>query len=289
MKNVFKFGAIALGLALLAISCDMKVEVAEQPAATKMITVSCTLPDAGPDSKVTLTNDGSVGKTAWVNGDEVFFHGKKVGSGYSCVAAAHDVSLDGKTAYFTIPDLSEKYDGGTNYNSSLFAAYPASAVATYAEGKSWYYISGFKDTNNLLLVGCNDMVNDEYSFKFFNVTGALSFKVDGSSFGGFDQYVFEGNGGETIGWSNLAVAFALLKSDGVSIEKRYNYTGSTAPGPTSGAITSLLVTPDAGWDNGTTVNTIYFPSTGDAYSSDGANFLPVLLSNSIRAVKRLRD
>lgn len=263
-----------LTIAAMAFSCQRisNVDAPEdsQDANVKMITVTCTLPDADPDSKVTLVNDGLKGKTEWVAGDEVFFHGKKVGTGYSCVAAAHDVSADGKTAKFTIPDLSEKYDGGTSYNSSLFAIYPASAVADYTEGKSWYYISAFKNTNNLLLAACNDFTADEYSFTFFNLVGALSFKVDGSSFGGFDKYVFEGNGGETIGWTQHSVAFATLKSDS-SVEERYRYKGSSGPGASSGALTTIAVTPASGWDNGSTINTIYFPGTGE-YDKAAANF-----------------
>lgn len=272
------YSLLAFVAASLVVSCQ-KNEVVESPEAqpneVKMITVSCTLPTADSDTKVTLTNDGEKGKTAWVNGDEVFFHGKYVGTSgdnvYSCVASAHDVSADGKTAYFTIPDLSEKYDGGESYRSSIFAAYPASAIADYTAGAKWYYISAFKNTNNLLLAACNDFDVDEYSFKFFNLTGALSFKVDGSSFGGFDKYIVEGNNGETIGWEKHSVSFATLKSSG-SVEERYRYKGSSGPGASSGALTTIVVTPsDDNWDNGTTVNTVYFPGTGE-YDKAAANF-----------------
>lgn len=272
------YSLLAFVAASLVVSCQ-KNEVVESPEAqpneVKMITVSCTLPTADSDTKVTLTNDGETGKTAWVNGDEVFFHGKYVGTSgdnvYSCVASAHDVSADGKTAYFTIPDLSGKYDGGESYRSSIFAAYPASAIADYTAGAKWYYISAFKNTNNLLLAACNDFDVDEYSFKFFNLTGALSFKVDGSSFGGFDKYIVEGNNGETIGWEKHSVSFATLKSSG-SVEERYRYKGSSGPGASSGALTTIVVTPsDDNWDNGTTVNTVYFPGTGE-YDKAAANF-----------------
>lgn len=272
MKRTIKFLTLALCPVVFAISCEREMNIVEENSPeVKMVTVSCTLPSSeDPESKVTLVNDGTKGKTSWVNGDEVFFHGKKVGSGNSCVAAAHDVSADGKTAYFTIPVLSNLYDGGTSYISSMFAAYPASAVAEYSEGVSWYYISAFKNTNTLLLAGCNDFTGDEYSFKFFNLTGALSFMVDGSSFGGFDKYVFEGNNEETIGWDKHSVAFATLKTTGV-VEERYRYKGSSGPGASSGPKTVITVTPAAGWDNGTTVNTIYFPGTGE-YDKAAANF-----------------
>lgn len=264
-----------LTIAAMAFSCQRisNVEALEdsQDTNVKMITVTCTLPASDPDSKVTLVNDGVKGKTSWVNGDEVFFHGAKVGTGYSYVASAHDVSVDGKTAKFTIPDLSDKYDGGEYYQSSLFVAYPASAVTDFSDGNTWNYLSGFKNTNLLLLAGCNDFTVDENSFYFYPLTGAISFKVDGSSFGGFDKYVFEGNSGETIGWTNHTVSFAALKSTG-EIEKRYRYKGSSRPYASSGAKTAITVTPsDPDWDNGTTVNTVYFPGTGE-YDKAAANF-----------------
>lgn len=267
MKKIF---VIALSAAALALSCEKMIEIPEEnPAEPKMITVSCTIDDSA--TKVSLTNTGTVGKTAWEEGDKVFFHGKKVGTGYSYVATAQNISADGKTAQFIIPELNNKYDGGTYYQSSLFAIYPADLVEDYSDGDSWNYLSAVKETNHLLLAACNDFTKDEYSFTFFNLTGALSFKVDGSAFGGFDKYIFQGNNGETIGWGHHTVSFATQKSDG-SVEKRYRYKGSGRPYASSDPKTTIVVSPsDPNWDNGTTVNTVFFPGTGE-YDLAAANF-----------------
>lgn len=235
----------------------------------RMIEVTCTLPAQSSDSKVTLTNDGEYGKTAWVNGDEVLFHGEYMGEKddktYSYVASAHDVSADGKTAHFTIPDLDGKYapDPANSYLSSIFALYPADLVYDYAPKAHWYYASGFKETNHLLLAGYNlHRDDDPYTFNFINLTGALSFKVSGE----FDAYSIEGNNGETIGWDRYTVTAAQCTS---WQEHRTCYKGSTGPGGTSGAHTSILVEPAGStWCNGSTINTVFFPGTGSESDND---------------------
>lgn len=276
MKKLY-YISLAVICGLISFSCQKVIEEEGQQLNpnVKMIKVSCALPANSTDSKVTLTNDGVSGKIAWEEGvDQVLFHGEYMGEDathtYSYVATAENVSVDGKTAEFTIPDLDGKYSGGSSYRSSMFAIYPASAAYNYDFEDAWYYISCFKKTNQLMLVACNDTeVNDGKTFKFYNLSGALSFKVAGD----FDKYVFQGNAGETVGWDKYSVAFATLKKDG-TVETRYCYTGSSGPGGTTGAQTSIEVTPGGtSWRNGSTVNTIFFPGTGpSATSTNAVNF-----------------
>ena len=278
---------LALAAAVMAFSCQRVAEIdvfdetpsteidEVRPTDVKMVTVSCTIADVDPESKVTLTNDGSVGKTEWENGDEVLFHGAFVGTSgsdyYSYVAAAHDVSGDGKTAQFTIPEIAMRFNhSNINWTSDarttdIYAIYPASAAADFSDGDEWYFISAFKNTNHLLLAGVNDTrVDGGYSFTFINLTGALSFKVNSDGTGGFDSYTFCGNNNEVLGYTNYCI-----KTDrtGDTNDYRTLYTGSDGPGPTSGEIHSITVgsamSPWTGHD-GTTINTIYFPN--------GANF-----------------
>lgn len=279
---------LALAAAVMAFSCQRvaEIDVPEEtpsqeidevlPSNVKMITVSCTLPDSDDsDTKVTLTNDGSKGKVAWEDDDAVLFHGAQVGSSgsdyYSYIATAHDVSADGKTAKFTIPELTPRFNH-SNFSwtdaertTDLYAIYPADLAVDFSNGDYWYFVSAFKSTNHLLLAGVNDTrVDGGYSFSFINLTGALSFKVDSDGTGGFDSYTFSGNNNEVIGYTNYCI-----KTDrtGDTNDYRTIYTGTDGPGPTSGDIHSITIgsdeTPWTGHD-GTTINTIYFPN--------GANF-----------------
>lgn len=273
MKKVLTYSAAALFAAALAFSCQRVMEEqpvleeskeeapAEEPVAQpKMITVTCSIDS--PDSKVTLTNDGTVGKTAWEMTDEVLFHGKKVGvSGddvYSYVAVPTGISDDGKTAFFEIPELAQPYSDNS-YKSTLFAAYPASAVADFSNGTSWYYVSVFKDTNHLLLAGYNNPEENEgHSFKFVNLTGALSFKVSGD----FDAYRVLGNNHEVLGYDKYCVTAAETATWGPEI--RTCYRGSSGPGASASPREYIYVAPtDANWANGTTINTVFFPGTGN--------------------------
>lgn len=264
MKKSIIFWAIALCSVCLAVSCERDILVIEEntPEETKMITVSCTIADINPDTKVSLTNDGTVGKTSWVEGDEVFFHGEYVGTKddkvYSCVARAYNVSADGKSASFDIPDLASPYSS-TSYKSTLFAAYPASAVTEFTGRQHWYYLTSFKNTNQYLLGGYNNPEIDEgHSFTFVNLTGALSFKVTGE----FDAYKVVGNNHEVLAYGNYCVSLAETSTWGP--ELRTCYRGSTAPGPTSDPKEYVYVKPtDPNWANGMTINTVYFPGTGN--------------------------
>ena len=265
MKKIITLFSV-IAAAILSFSCAKNAVEEPNIAPEGFITVSCTLSNADtPDSKVTLTNDGTSGKTRWVDGDKVFFHGAYVGTSgddkYSYVAAAHDVSADGKTAQFTIPEIAKRFNNSeiswrnTKYVTDLYAVYPASAVADFSDGDDWYFVSAFKSTNHLLLAGCNDTrVNDGLTFTFINLTGALSFKVDGD----FDSYSISGNNDETVGYTNYCVKMDR-NSDAGTNDFRTLYVGSDGPGPSSGAQTSIVVND---WDgaDGTTINTVYFPN-----------------------------
>ena len=194
----------AFGMIMIAFSCEKEVSINEEldSQEMEMISVTCTIDTREgdvSDSKVTLENDGSVGKTKWENTDEVLFRGYKVGQAtgktYYHVTTPTSISADGKTATFTIPVFDKPYDNA-DWNSTMFAAYPASALLQYDGSEtSWYYITGFKETNHLLLAGYNNKTDasNGTNFTFQNLTGAISFKVDGD----FDEYEFVGNNGET--------------------------------------------------------------------------------------------
>lgn len=267
------YSLLAFVAASLVVSCQ-KNEVVESPKAqpneVKMITVSCILPTADPDTKVTLTKEDGKGKTRWENGDEVLFHGALVGTSgddiYSYVATAHDVSADGQTASFTIPDIAMRFNHDNinwrdqKYKTDLYAVYPASAVADFADGDEWFFISAFKNTNHLLLAACNDTrVSGGMTFEFINLTGALSFVVNDDGIdGGFDAYAISGNNSETVGYTNYCVKMDI-NGDKDSKDYRTLYVGSDGPGPSSGNLTTILV---EDWDgaDGTTVNTVFFPN-----------------------------
>lgn len=271
MKKIFY--SLAIVAISLVVSCQ-KNEVVESPEAqpneVKMITVSCTLPTADSDTKVTLTKEDGKGKTRWENGDEVLFHGALVGTSgddiYSYVATAHDVSADGQTASFTIPDIAMRFNHDNinwrdqKYKTDLYAVYPASAVADFADGDEWFFISAFKNTNHLLLAACNDTrVSGGMTFEFINLTGALSFVVNDDGIdGGFDAYAISGNNSETVGYTNYCVKMDI-NGDKDSKDYRTLYVGSDGPGPSSGNLTTILV---EDWDgaDGTTVNTVFFPN-----------------------------
>lgn len=279
---------LALAAAVMAFSCQRvaEIDLPEEASSTeinevlppevKMITVSCTLPDSDdPNTKVTLTNEDSKGKVAWVDGDPVLFHGALMGTSgsdyYSYVATAHDISGDGKTAKFTIPEIAQRFNHANidwrneKYTTDLYALYPASAVSDFADGDEWFFVSSFKNTNHILLAGANDTrVDDGLSFTFINLTGAISFKVDSDGTGGFDSYTFSGNNNEVVGYTNYCIK---MDRDGDTDDFRTKYTGGDGLGPTSGELTSITVGSDMSpWTghDGTTINTIFFPN--------GANF-----------------
>lgn len=271
MSKTLKYWALAICPALLAISCEKEATLEdENPAQPQKVyrTITLEYPD-DPDTRVSLAADG---KTAWEAGDEILIHGQKMGySGdeyYSRVVtlAAGDIKDAGKTATFTFEDIvADKSWGRTGYKATMFAAYPASAVANYSNGESWYYSTGFKTSNTLLLAGCNDTsVNDGNTFTFIHLSGVLSFVVDAD----VDSYVFSGNGGsEIVGYTTYAVRVDTQSSFG----DKNDIPHTSGSGPTcAGAQTSVSgpVTAD-----GSTVNYIYFPGGVNLSSGFTIRFL----------------
>ena len=266
-----KYWALALCPALLAISCEKEATLEDEtPAQPQKVyrTITLEFPD-DPETRVSLAADG---KTAWEAGDEILIHGQKMGySGdeyYSRVVtlAAEDITDSGKTATFTFEDIvADKSWGRTGYKATMFAAYPASAVANYNNGDSWYYSIGFKTSNTLLLAGCNDTsVNDGNTFTFMHLSGVLSFVVDAD----VDSYVFSGNGGsEIVGYTTYAVRVDTQSSFG----DKNDIPHTSGSGPIcAGAQTSVSgpVTAD-----GSTVNYIYFPGGVNLSSGFTIRFL----------------
>lgn len=268
MKTM-KYFIIALGVSLFAISCNKETSVEETTpvSGVKMVTATCTISDPDPDSKVSLNTTN--GKTEWVLGDKIFIHGNNVGQSgetyYSYVATVTGLSADKKTATFEIPEI-QKYSK-SSYNSTLFAAYPAEAIIDFSNGATWYFYSAFKETNHLLLGGANDKdVNEGLTFSFLPLTGAISFTVDGSAFGGFDSYVFCGNNDETVGYTKYT--FRTAKNTSGVWDNNYNGYKTEGPSPSSGELKNIIVNSWSGAD-GTTVNTVYFPNPDNFTFTNG--------------------
>ena len=258
MKKIFKLLALALCPVLFAVACDKEIDVVNNEESTELQAsrVITLVYPSDPETKVSFAEDG---KTAWEAGDEILIHGQKIGhSGeeyYSRVVtlSAGDISVDGKTATFTLESIvADKSWGRTGYKANLFAAYPASAVKSVSDGTSWYYSTGF-DTNDILLLGgCNDTsVNDGNTFTFMHLSGVLSFVVSGD----FDSYEFSGNAGtEVLGYDVFSARVDQQTTFGD--KNAIPYSGSGGGIGCSGAKTTLTGSLVA---DGSTVNHIFFP------------------------------
>lgn len=255
MKKIY-YSTLAILAACLTFSC-VKSEMAvndEKPSEKVFRTITLQFP-SDPETKVSL--DDATGKTAWQAGDEILIHGQKMGNSgeeyYSRVVtlAAGDIKDEGKTATFTFEDIIvDKSWGRTGYKATMFAAYPASNVKSVSGGTSWYYTTGFDQTQGLLLGGCNNTdVNDGNTFTFLNLTGVLSFVVSGD----FDSYVFMGNNSEVVDYDVFAVRVDMESTFGDKVA--IPYTGSSGI-KCSGEKSSLSGSVVA---DGSTVNYLYFP------------------------------
>lgn len=187
MKSIFKLSALALLATALTVSCEKEMAV-EDVAAHQMERHTFTLAFAQPDTKLAITNEG---KTTWEVGDEIMIHGGTDGKLRQKVTlTADDISADGKKATITFEmDPYDRTDAGVV--SKFYAQYPASLVP---EG-AMYYECRFTGTNAPLMAACD--VND--TFVFYNLCGIITFEADGE----FDNFVFAGNGGETVGYSSV--------------------------------------------------------------------------------------
>ena len=236
MRNTSILTVLALGAAVLAVSCQKNVNEQEPVAAAGSRTFTCVI--ANPDTKVAVSD---AGKTTWEVGDEIVVHGES--DRMVVTLTADDISSDGKTATITVEGITP-YDrySDKGYTSTFYACYPASAVV---DGNLYYY-ARFSNTNNLLMAA----YNVEDTFVFYNLCGVISFKASGD----FDSYTFTGNNGETVGYSHYQVQLAATDNDP---DLRFNKTSD--PG-TSGPLTSISGSVVA---DGKTVNYIGIPMGAD--------------------------
>ena len=261
MRKIFVLTAILSG-AVISFSCQKSAEIPsekEDQAITKTFTCIWDSP-INSDTKVTLANDG---KTGWEVGDVIFVHANKGSNGKDIVLGVTEgssVSADGKTATFTV-SLS---DLNSSYNSQVYVAYPASAVKRNFDSKNYlYYTNRFDNTNAHLITGFNDKrVDDGSTIWFKNLCACISFVVNGD----FDQYIFKGNGNETVGYSTYQVRFDSnpnRKFAWIKTGSGYDFCDNT-----DGALKSISVSGWTGADN-TTINKLYIP-----YEDGGSKVFP---------------
>ena len=227
MKKMY---ILALAAATMAFSCN-KNAVEQAPVQEPVLrTFTCTI--AEPDTKLAI--DDANGKTTWEVGDEILIHGKATSENVTVTLTSTDISADAKTATFSVALPATAYDP-----DGYYAAYPADAYIEYSSDRGYYY-NTFDETNLPLMSAY--LSGD--SFLFFNLCGAISFVVDGD----YDQYVFSGNNGETVGYDRYNVK--ILSND-------KNYCRVSGTEGTVGEKTSITASVVA---DGTTVNRVFFPN-----------------------------
>lgn len=224
MKKIFILGLAAL---TMTISCQKSNDSLETSSShCVMRTITCTIAEPDPISKVSI--NATNGKTTWEVDDEILFHGKYTGehnsNAYSVVVKlkSNDISADGKSFTATIPDFINGADQAKwaeyGSESNIIAAYPASAVAVHY-GDNWYYQNKFNASNLPLMSGFNNEY-DSNSFTFYNLTGLLSFIVDGE----IDSYTLSGNGSEAVAYTDYASR--IYKKTNGSIQTDWVYAGT---------------------------------------------------------------
>jgi len=264
---LWMMGAACAALSL-ALACERVqeevIEGNEETNSERIIetrTFSCTIDNS--DTKLDIDADG---KTTWEVGDMILIHGEKIGTSssgkkYSTVVTltASDIVDDGKTAKIRLTTDTEGIQGiipyihtsggNRDYNSTLYAAYPADAVYDNTSYYSTYYHSIFSDTNRPLMVA----YDHEDTFVFKNVCAAISFTLPSNV--DFDSYTFTGNKGETVGYGRYTVKTSekLNGSEG----NYFPYTGGDVADPVSSPKLSLSGSVVC---DGTTLNTIFLPN-----------------------------
>ena len=252
MKIKFRFSIVLAAIVAAGmVSCnveeipdqvgnDVTVENDETAGNDEVQTFTCVIADT-PEGKVSISEQG---KVRWEAGDQILIHGKSTGSGaYAIVTLkSSDISSDGKTATISFSGVTPYDRTDKGYTSSLYAGYPANAVAT---GETCYYYTNFKSTTTPLMAA----YDDGKKFVFYNLCGVLSFRVSGD----FDTVTLSGNAGETVGYEYLRT-YLVQQSTG---KPRLDFTYSNeSDGGTSGPLAEVTgpVTAD-----GTTVNNIGIP------------------------------
>ena len=267
MKALSTFTVLALGAAVLAVSCQKRFNE-QEPVPAGSRTFQCVI--ASPDTRVAVSD---AGKTTWEAGDEILVHGAGSSNRKVVSLAAGDISADGKTATITVEGI-EPYDrSDKGYTSTYYACYPASAVAS----GNLYYYGRFTETNHLLMAA----YNVEDTFVFYNLCGVISFKVSGD----FDSYEFSGNGKETVGYTYYQCRLAATDGDPVL---QFNY-GNASDGGTSGPLTSVSGALTA---DGETVNYVGIPMGADFTKGfsfkfkDGDTFVKMAVSSAPVTLER---
>lgn len=251
MKKTLFFAAAAICAAALAVSCEKReVEVSINPS-SEQITLTCII--AEPDTKLAIDEQG---KTTWEVGDEILIHGEYTrndynGKDYYAVTTlkAEDISADGKKAIITIDGITPYDRTADNYLSTLYAAYPASAVLM---DNHCYWNTRFTETNHPLMAGYVDNANN--TVVLHNLCGVISFVVEGD----FDSYEFAGNNGETVGYSPYQTRFRLADDEGTPTEK-YDIVrdGDSCTSVALDKVEGKVVA------DGSTVNYVYLPTGAD--------------------------
>ena len=231
----------------MALSCEKAIETEVSATESNLKTYTAVFATPNQNSKVSLEQSG---KTEWKVGDVITIHGKKTSENKTVTldGVTNTISADGKVATFTVALDMEADDYGSD---GYYAQYPNSAYAEYESDRARYF-NCFNNTNTLLLSGVYDATHER--FVFYNVTGALSFTIDGDSFGGFDEYMVVGKDDEVIGYSqyNTRVATGAFTF--------CHYSSIGAKKSIRGSIE----------DDGTTVNYVYFPVTEELDTADEA-------------------
>ena len=237
MRNTLILTVLALGAAVLAVSCQKNVNEQEPVAAVGSRTFTCVI--ASPDTKVAVSD---AGKTTWEVGDEILVHGEGSSNRMVVTLTADDISADGKKATITVEGITPYDRSDKGYTSTLYASYPAGVVSS----GNLYYYSRFAETNHLLMAAYNegDML------VFYNLCGVISFTVSGD----FDSYTFAGNNGETVGYEKYQSRLAATDGDPVL---QFDYPSD---GGTSGPLTTISGEVAA---DGTTVNYVCIPNGAD--------------------------
>ena len=214
LNLVYAFGLLAIASACAELSPEPNQSL---PSSTKDMVFTLSLDNN--DSKVSIADDG---KTTWEINDEIYIHGEYMNRNGYCQTVVLDgtvntISPDGKTAtiHITTNDgTAENLIAGTvfpyyrssDYLTTLYAIYPASAAAT--RDFHCYYYTEFIPSNEPIMVGCD---NGSGAFVFENLCGVISFKISSSL--DVDEYIFMGNKGETVSYSTYGMLYTM-KFDG---------------------------------------------------------------------------
>lgn len=214
LNLVYAFGLLAIASACAELSPEPNQSL---PSSTKDMVFTLSLDNN--DSKVSIADDG---KTTWEINDEIYIHGEYMNRNGYCQTVVLDgtvntISPDGKTAtiHITTNDGTAEnliagtvypYHRSSDYLTTLYAIYPASAAAT--RDFHCYYYTEFIPSNEPIMVGCD---NGSGAFVFENLCGVISFKISSSL--DVDEYIFMGNKGETVSYSTYGMLYTM-KSDG---------------------------------------------------------------------------